>query len=86
MTADHTGDQLGHAPDLDVMHARQARRGRHALMILAASLTLVVLALVVMFAFYAGSLAGLRGNREPEDQTARSVTAQPAPVKQTPAG
>jgi len=73
-----------HAPDLDVTHARQARRGRHALIILVCSLGLVVIAFAAVFTFYYGGLSGLHGNREAEPEVARAQDTTPAPVKQTP--
>jgi hypothetical protein len=73
-----------HAPELDVTHARQGRRGRHAFMILICSLGLVLIAFVAVFVFNYGNLAGLRGNREAEPQVAKSVDTAPQPAKQTP--
>jgi len=75
-----------HAIDLDVTHARQARRGRHAFVILVASLALVVVALLGTWAFYYGGLAGQHGNREAPASVARSVTQEPAPAKQSQEG
>lgn len=73
-----------HAPELDVMHARQARRGRHAFIILVCSLTLVLIAFAAVFTMNYGGLSKLRGNREAEPEVARAVQTTPAPVKQTP--
>ncbi len=63
------------APELDVTHARQALRGRHAFMILVCSLALGLIALAAVYAFSTGSSAHLRAVRE-----------APAQVAQTPAG
>ncbi len=41
-----------HAPELDVTHARQARRGRHAFIILICSTALVVLAFAALYTMY----------------------------------
>jgi hypothetical protein len=72
------------APDLDVTHVRQARRGRHALMILVWSLGLGLVVLAVVALAFSGPLAGLRGNSEASPQTAQSVArAAPPP---SPAG
>lgn len=72
-----------HASDLDVTHARQALRGRHALRILVWSLALGLVALAVIFLVYSSSLAGLRGNREAPPQVAHSVSTTPGVVKQS---
>ena len=73
-----------HATDIDVTHARQARRGRHAFVILVCSLALGVIVLAAVLTVYFGHLRQLHGNREAEASVARSVTAAPpAPVKQT---
>jgi hypothetical protein len=45
-----------HAPELDVMHARQARRGLHALVILAVSLALALLTVFGSWAYFSGRL------------------------------
>ena len=67
------------APELDVTHVRQARRGRHALMILIWSTALGLVALALVWAFYAGPLSGLHGNREAPAQVAQAVgTTNPA--------
>jgi hypothetical protein len=72
-----------HAPDLDVMHARQARRGRHALMILIWSLALGLIALAIVWAFYSGSLAALhRAGQTPPPQMIRSVSTGPGTASQ----
>jgi len=72
-----------HAPDLGVTQARQGRRGRHALMVLAASTVLVVLALFGAWAFYSGDLARGHGNKEAPPEVARSFDQTPAPVRQS---
>ncbi len=69
-----------HAPELDVTHARQARRGLHALAILVASTLLVLIALFGAWAFYSGWLGGPRGGQE-------TLSASDGAVAQaTPAG
>ena len=52
-----------HAPDLDATHARQARRGRHAFVILVVSLTA---AIAVVFGAWAGDRTNIfRPSGEP---------------------
>ena len=76
-----------HAPDIDVTHARQARRGRHAFIILVCSLALGVLVLAAVFTASFAGLRHLHGNREAEPRVARTITAAPpAPVRQTTGG
>ncbi len=75
-----------HAVDLDVTHARQARRGRHAFVILVVSLSLVIVALFGAWAYYSGDLAKGHGNKEAPPQVARSVSQTPAPVRQSDQG
>ena len=72
-----------HAPDLDVTEARQGLRGRHAFIILVVSLTLGLIAVFGAWAFFAGDLAGKRGNREAPPAVAQSVTTTPSTPKQT---
>ncbi len=71
-----------HASELDVTHARQASRGRHAFVILATSLALVVIAFIVVWSAFAGKFAGRHGNREAPPQVAQSVSVTPNTVKQ----
>jgi len=71
------------APELDVTHVRQARRGIHAFVILAVSLTLGIIAVFGAWAYFSGSLAGKGGNGEPTAQVARSVSTEPSTPKQT---
>ena len=70
-------------PELDVTHARQGRRGRHALIILVTSLALVVVAFAVIFALHAGGFSGQTGNREAPADVARSINQQPGTVRET---
>jgi hypothetical protein len=70
-----------HAPELDVTHVRQARRGRHAFIILVTSLTLVVIAFTVVFLTHTDEFAGQKGSAPGE--VARTYDEQPAVVKQT---
>jgi hypothetical protein len=71
------------APELDVTHVRQARRGRHALMVLAWSLGLGLVVLAVVFLGWRGSLAPLRGNREAPPEVAQAARAEPGVVGQS---
>ena len=75
-----------HAIDLDVTHARQARRGLHAFVILVVSLSLVIIALFGAWAYYSRDLAQGHGNKEAPPQVARSVSQTPAPARQSNAG
>ncbi len=61
-----------HAIELDVTHARQARRGRHVLVVLIVSTALATIALFGAWAFFSGSLAGKSGEAPPA--AARSVS------------
>ena len=61
------------ATHMDVTEARQGRRGRHALIVLVASTTLGILALLAAWAYYSNDMAGKRGNREAPPQVARTV-------------
>jgi hypothetical protein len=70
------------APELDVTHVRQARRGRHALMILAWSLGLGLVVLTALFLAWSGPMAPLRGNNEPPPEVAQTVKSLPGVVKQ----
>ena len=69
-----------HAPDLDVTHARQARRGRHAFVILVVSLTAAIAAVFGAWAGWSGAFSRLHYRETPP---AVAGTA-PAPVRQTP--
>jgi hypothetical protein len=64
------------APELDVTHVRQARRGRHALMILIWSTALGLVAMALVWAFYAGPLSGAAGNGQAPAQVAASTATQ----------
>ncbi len=75
-----------HATDIDVTHVRQARRGRHAFIILICSMALGVIVLAAVFTTYFSGLRHLHGNREAEPAVARSVTAGPSTVRQTTGG
>ncbi len=61
-----------HAIDLDVTHARQARRGRHVLIVLIVSTALAIVTLFGAWAFFSGSMAGMSGEAPPA--VARSVS------------
>ena len=66
-----------HAPELDVTHARQARRGRHAFVILVCSLALGLIALAAVYAFYSGSMSRLRVEREARAQSVAGQAVHP---------
>jgi hypothetical protein len=72
-----------HAPDLGATEARQARRGRHAFVVLVISLFLVVIGLFGAWAFYFSDLAGRHGNREAPPAIAQAVNQKPGVVRQT---
>lgn len=72
-----------HAPELEVTDARQARRGRHAFVILVASLALVVIALAAVFFAHANKLSGRGGETTAPAQVAQSVDTVPSNAKQT---
>ena len=71
-----------HAPDLDATHARQARRGRHAFVILVVSLTAAIAVVFGVWAGFSGRFSGETGNREAPPAVASSVTTTPAAAKQ----
>ena len=64
-----------HAPELDVTHARQARRGRHAFVILVCSTLLVVIAFAAIYAFNSGGFSRVNNPRVAE----RTAPATPEP-------
>jgi flagellar basal body-associated protein FliL len=65
------------------MHARQARRGRHAFIILVASLALVIMAVFGAWAYYSGDLAKAHATKDASPVVAHTVTEVPAAMKQT---
>ncbi len=74
-----------HAIDLDVTHARQARRGRHALVILMVSLSLVIIALFGTWAYYSGDLARGKGDNAPPQASAPAPQTS-GPIRQSDEG
>jgi hypothetical protein len=66
---------MTHAPELDVMHARQARRGRHAFIILVISLVLGLLVVFGAWAYFSGGFA--------HEDTSRNALSQAAPAAST---
>ena len=72
-----------HAPDLDVTHARQALRGRHAFVILVVSLTAAIAVVFGAWMGFAGHFRGENGNKEAPSAVAQSVTTTPQPARQT---
>ena len=71
------------APDLSVTEARQARFGRHAFVVLIASLVLVVIAFAAVFLAHARRPAASAAVDRAPAEVARGVTTEPAPAKQT---
>ncbi len=72
-----------HAPDLDATDARQARRGRHAFVILVVSLTAAIAVVFGAWVGFSGHFRGESGNKEAPPAVAQSVTTTPQPARQT---
>jgi flagellar basal body-associated protein FliL len=70
----------GH-PDLNETEARQGRRGRHVLMILVISLTLVIIAFAIIWLTHSDDLAGAGGQQSaPASAAAQFDAPEPAPI------
>ncbi len=73
-----------HVTELDVTHARQARRGVHAFIILVASMSLAIITLLATWTFYRleqPARTGAQGaGQETAAPQAASGPARPSPV------
>ena len=78
-----TDVQPEHAPVLEVTDARQARRGRHALVILIVSTFLVVLALFGAWAMRSDDLAEVEPNGTSQTTAAGAFSAPEPAARQT---
>lgn len=65
------------APDVDAGRTRQARWGRHALIILVVSLALVVVGFAVIHGVFSGPLSDKNGNARASQVAASQVNAPP---------
>jgi hypothetical protein len=74
------------APDVDAGRTRQARWGRHALIILVVSLALVVVGFAVIHGVFSGPLSGKSGNAAAPPQVASQVNAPPPQARWSDAG